>query len=364
MSVCWLCCTVFQTTSLLFSSLSIPLSFGLAVIPGCQFQTLRQSNARKITDNFQYCILRFRNFQPKLKMYSRRFLLSFINYTNCIKWLSGVDGFPLSSPACILSLRQGVQTGSGKHRTSPMGTVNFFLGITQRYRTVSILTIISAAKNIDTVCTRARNLSLSWATCIRFTHTLTLTYFSITRERQKARTLKWSLLLRISAKIMYAFFNSPTCTPCPSLPITLMTMHCTNYYNYHNTLCYFLLLLIPFNISTLHSAPWSQHTQRTRHSSLRKTTSGCLWCVHQINDFHEIWELRSAPVPTTHLNPSVPLKNFGGQSLWCYHPKAGSTSVPNCRESLKSSNTLNVILHIKSVHLRWTQWYWKCHPEA
>ena len=89
-------------------------------------------------------------------------------------------------------------------------------------------------------------------------HTLTLTYFRITRERQKVRTLKLSLPLRFSAKIMYACFNSPTFTTFPFHPSTLMTTNCTNYDNYHNTLCYFLLLLIPFYVSKLHSAPCSQ----------------------------------------------------------------------------------------------------------
>ena len=88
-------------------------------------------------------------------------------------------------------------------------------------------------------------------------HTLTLTYFRIARERRKERTLKRSLPLRFSAKAMYEFFNSPTFTTFPFHPSTLM-MNCTNYDNYHNTICYILLSLIPFYVSTLHSAPCSQ----------------------------------------------------------------------------------------------------------
>jgi hypothetical protein len=99
---------VFLSLSLLSLSLSLSLthSFRLAVMPGCRVETLRQSNAREIKDNFQNYIrittrfFLFRIFQPKIKMDSRRFPLSFIYYTNCIKWLSGIDGFSLSSTAC------------------------------------------------------------------------------------------------------------------------------------------------------------------------------------------------------------------------------------------------------------------------
>jgi hypothetical protein len=47
-------------------------------------------------------------------------------------------------------------------------------GYTPRYRTVTILTNIYAGKNVTTVFTRACNLSLSWATRIRFTHSHSL----------------------------------------------------------------------------------------------------------------------------------------------------------------------------------------------
>ena len=135
-----------------------------------------------------------------------------------------------------------------------------------------------------TVFTGAHQSSLPWATR-NPVHTLTLTYFRIARERRKERTLKWSLPLRISAKIMYAFFNSPTFTTFPFHPSTLM-MNCTNYDNYHNTVCYFLLLLIPFMFQHYTQHPALKHTQNTSHSSFIKTKSGCLWRVHKMTDFH------------------------------------------------------------------------------
>ena len=151
----------------------------------------------------------------------------------------------------------------------------------------------------------------------------------------------------------------------PAPPITLMTTICTNYYNYHNTLCYFLLLLIPFNISTSHSAPCSlTHSKNKSFFPQKNNIRMSLMCTP---NKRFSWNLRITKRPNSY-DPFWILrchwKTFGGQSLWCYYPKAGSTLVPNCRECLKSSNTLNVILHIKYVHLRWTQWYWKCHPEA
>ena len=147
------------------SSLSLCLWFGLAVMSGCRVETLRQSNPREITDIFQYCIriktrfLRFRIFQPKIKMDSRWFPLLFIHYTNCIKWLSGVDAFSLSSTACSLSLRQGVQTGTGNHRAYPMGTVKSFPGSYPKMPKCINPNKHLCTNNFSTVFTTARHCS-------------------------------------------------------------------------------------------------------------------------------------------------------------------------------------------------------------
>ena len=162
------------------------------------------------------------------------------------------------------------------------------------------------------------------------------------------RTLKRSLPLRFSAKIMYAFFNSPTFTTFPFHPSTLM-MNCTNYDNYHNTICYFLLLLIPFYVSTLHSAPCSQtHSKHKPLFPYKNQIRMSLMCTQ--NDPFS-WNLRRRRKrPNTHgpfWTRWYHWKIFGGPNPWCHLPKAGSTSVPNCRESLKSSKTVNVIIHKK-----------------
>ena len=90
-----------------------------------------------------------------------------------------------------------------------------------------------------------------------------------------------------------------------------------------------------------------------------------LMCTPHDRFAWNLWRRRKRP------NIYVPLwirwyhwKTSGEQSLRCHRPKAGSTSVPNCRESLKSSKTVTVIMHIKCVHLRWSQWYRNCHPEV
>jgi len=178
------------------------LSCRVAGLKPCVNQTLV-----KKTDNFHYYIritiqfLCFRIFQPKLKIMSRRYPLLFVHYTNCIKWRSGVDGFFFSSAACSLSLRQGVQTGAGNHRAYPTRAVNPFLGV--YLKTTNCIDPYNhlCIKNINTVCTRARNLSLSWATRIQFTHSHSL-FFTIMWVCQKVRTLKRSLPLRVSTKIM------------------------------------------------------------------------------------------------------------------------------------------------------------------
>jgi len=143
-------------------------------------------------------------------------------------------------------------------------------------------------------------------------------------------------------------------------------MNCTNYDNYHNTVCYFLLLLIPFYVSTLHLAPCSQtHSKHKPLFPYKNKIRMSLMCTPNDRFSRNLRRRRKRP------KAHGPLwirwyqwKTFGGQNPWSYHPKAGSTSVSNCRESMKSSKTLTVNLHIKFVYLRWTQRYWKCHPEA
>jgi hypothetical protein len=183
-------------------------------------------------------------------------------------------------------------------------------------------------------------------------HKLTPPYFRITRERQNVRTLKLPRLLGFSATILYACFNSPTFTIFPFHPSTLMTMISTNYDNYHNTICYYLLLLIPFYISTLYSAPCSQ-THAKNKSLFPKKNNIRMSLMCTTNKWFS-WNLRRRMKRPNTYGPFWILwyhcKTFGGQSVWCYRSKAGSTSVPNYRESLKSSKSFTVIMHIKCLH--------------
>jgi hypothetical protein len=145
-----------------------------------------------------------------------------------------------------------------------------------------------------------------------------------------------------------------------------MTLNSTNYDNYHNTICYILLSLIPFYVSTLHSAPCSQtHSKHKPLFPQKNQIRMSLMCTQ--NDRFS-WNLRRRRKRPNTYSPFLirwyNWKIFEGPNPRPYRQKAGSVSVPNCRESLKSSKTVNVIMHIKCVPLRWTQWYWKCHPEV
>ena len=135
-----------------------------------------------------------------------------------------------------------------------------------------------------------------------------------------------------------------------------MTMNCKNYDNYHDTICYFLHLFIPFYVSKLHSAPCSQ-THSTNKTVLPHTNKirMSLTCTSNDRFLLNLWKRKMRPnnygqfwIRWYHW------KTFGGLNPWCYSPIAESTSVPNCRESLKSSKPVTVIMHINCVHLRWT----------
>jgi len=115
-----------------------------------------------------------------------------------------------------------------------------------------------------------------------------------------------------------------------------MTMNCTNYDNNHNTLYYLLLLLIPFHVPTLHSAPCSQTHSKYKSLFPQKNNIRMSLMFTPNNRFS--WNMRRRRKRPNTYGPFWILwyqwKTFGGQSLWCYCPNAGSTAVPTCRASL------------------------------
>ena len=192
--------------------------------------------------------------------------------------------FSLSSTDCSLSLRQFVQTGAGTHRAYPMGTVNFSSCVTARYRTVSIPTTIYAPTT-STPCSQQP------VTCpvLRYSnpvHTLTPTYFRIMWVCQKERTLKLSLIIRFSTKIMQHFSILPRLLHSLSIwspkwrwivkITTIIMIQFATFSTY----------LFPFTFQNYTQHLALKHTLRTRQSSLIQTKSGCLWHVHQMTDFY------------------------------------------------------------------------------